>query len=123
MLGETAGILTALGVIYYSINKAIKDLSKKNTSDTNKLATIINNMDYNQSKTYLTDFLADVNRGIPKSDTQICRAYEVYDHYIKDLEGNSYVRTEWARLMKGVDQYGRNNSRESHECDHEQYNR
>lgn len=60
----------------------------------------IRDMDYNNCKTYLTDFLADVSQGIPKTEIQRLRACEVYQHYMKDLKGNTYVEKEWNRLMK-----------------------
>ncbi len=45
-------------------------------------------------KTYLTDFLSDIENKQPKSDIQIKRAYEIYEEYT-NLKGNSYVHSKW----------------------------
>lgn len=70
----------------------------------NKLNTIddrIDKLDKNQCKNYLTEFLEDVKNGIPKSDIQVQRATEVYDHYINDLHLNTYIHDNWEKYMKG----------------------
>lgn len=73
-----------------------------------KLNTIddrIDKIDKNECKNYLTEFLEDIKNGVPKSDIQVQRATEVYDHYINDLHLNTYIHDGWERYMKG----GRNN--------------
>ena len=57
-------------------------------------------MDLNNSKCYLVNFLTDIENGIKKDDVQIQLAYEIYDHYVKDLKGNSYIHDKWDKLMK-----------------------
>lgn len=69
-----------------------------------KLNTIdnrIDKIDKNECKNYLTEFLEDIKNGVPKSDIQIQRATEVYDHYINDLHLNTYIHDGWERYMKG----------------------
>lgn len=72
-----------------AINKAFKPVYKR-----------IDKMDFNQSKNYLTEFLADVKNGIEKDENQIARATEVYDYYTNKLNGNSYIHTGWEKYMK-----------------------
>ena len=48
-------------------------------------------------KTFLTDFLSDIEQGIPKTEIQIKRAYEVFEEYI-NLHGNSYIHDKWEVL-------------------------
>lgn len=60
----------------------------------------IDELDVNQSKNYLVTFLKSVEKGEIMDDVEIQRAYEVYDHYIKDLKGNSYIHDKWEKLMK-----------------------
>ena len=48
---------------------------------------------------FLVNFLADVENGDEKDDVQTKRACEVYDHYVKDLHGNSYIHDKWTRVM------------------------
>lgn len=50
-------------------------------------------------KTYLTDFLSDIENKQSKSDIQIKRAYEIYEEYT-NLKGNSYVHSKWEELEK-----------------------
>ncbi len=50
-------------------------------------------------KDYLVDFLAEVELGIPKDLTQIKRAFEKYDIYIKDLKQNTYVEERWKEVI------------------------
>ena len=56
-------------------------------------------LDKNECKNYLTEFLEDMKKGIEKTDIEKQRATEVYDHYTNDLKLNSYIHTEWERLM------------------------
>lgn len=60
--------------------------------------TRIEEVDMHQCKSYLVEFLADVEQGIDKNDIQMKRAYEVYDHYIK-IGGNSYIKHTWEELI------------------------
>lgn len=50
-------------------------------------------------KTFLTNFLSDVEQGIPKTEIQKRRAYEVYEEYTSK-HGNSYVHDKWEDLRE-----------------------
>lgn len=53
-------------------------------------------------KTFLTDFLSDIEQGIPKTEIQIKRSYEVYEEYT-EKHGNSYIHDKWEELKnKGL---------------------
>lgn len=54
---------------------------------------------YENDKTYLTDFLSEVEAKQPKTEIQKRRAYEIYEEYTK-LNGNSYVHNKWEELVK-----------------------
>ena len=71
------------------INSQLEPINKK-----------IDKIDENQCRNFLVDFLADVEKGIEKDEVQIKRAYEVYEHYTRDLHKNSYIHDKWAKLMK-----------------------
>lgn len=67
-----------------------------------KIKELKNNIDQvrlENDKTYLTDFLSELENGIQKSPIQIKRAYEIYEEYTK-LNGNSYVHSKWEELSK-----------------------
>lgn len=59
----------------------------------------LNNIQLENDKTFLTDFLSDLENGVTKSDIQIKRAYEVYEEYV-GLNGNSYIHNKWEELVK-----------------------
>lgn len=48
-------------------------------------------------KTYLTDFLSEVENGQAKTEIQKKRAYEIYEEYTS-LHGNSYIHDKWEEL-------------------------
>ena len=45
-------------------------------------------------KTFLVNFLSDLEQGISKTDIQKQRAYEVHEEYVNH-NGNSYVHDKW----------------------------
>lgn len=84
-------------------NAVDKKFEKALQPITDKLSTIdkrIDELDKNECKNYLTEFIEDVKNGVEKSDIQIQRATEVYDHYRNDLHGNSYIHDGWQKYVK-----------------------
>ncbi len=88
-----ATFITAVTTIIIAIQKILK----KTFEPINKK---IDNLDLGQARNYLVDFLADVENGVQKDECQVERAYELYDHYTKDLGGNSYIHSKWEKVMK-----------------------
>lgn len=85
--------ITAVGIIVGAVSKIVK---KSMTPIYNK----IDNLDKNQCKAYLVDFLSDLENGIKKDEVQVKLAYEIYDRYTIDLKCNSYIHDKWEKLMK-----------------------
>lgn len=85
--------ITAVTTIIVAIQKILK----KTFEPINKK---IDNLDLGQARNYLVDFLADIENGVQKDECQIERAYELYDHYTKDLHGNSYIHAKWEKVME-----------------------
>jgi hypothetical protein len=48
---------------------------------------------------FLVGFLCDVENGIVKDEVQWKLAHEIYDHYTKELNENSYVHDKWERIV------------------------
>lgn len=71
------------------INKGFEPLNKK-----------IDALDESHCKNYLVNFLKDKEKGEKIDEVIEQRAYEIYDHYVKDLHGNSYIHDKWEKLMK-----------------------
>ena len=78
----------SVGVILANINKIFNPIYKK-----------ITDLEKNQCKNFLVDFLARVENNEKITECQKNRAYEMYDHYIKDLNGNSFIKDKWESLM------------------------
>lgn len=106
-----AGILSALDIIISFINKIKNPIDKVTDKKVQVILAPINQelvniredilrLDKNQCKNYLTEFLEDMEKGVPKTDIEKLRATEVYDHYSEDLHLNSYLHDKWERLMK-----------------------
>lgn len=93
IIGILAGLITSVTTICIFLKKAI---NKGFEPIYNK----IDKLDKNQCMNYLIGYLADLDKGVQKDEVETKRAYEVYDHYIKDLNGNSYIHDKWIRLMK-----------------------
>ena len=90
-----AGIITSSGIIIAFIKKYIdKNLIKP-------IVDKIDNLELEQAKNYLLEFLCDKKQGEPKTEYQIQRAHEVYDRY-KKLNGNSYIKHLWTEVMENV---------------------
>ena len=88
-----AGIITSSGIIIAFIKKYIdKNLTKP-------VLDKIDNLELEQSKNYLLEFLCDVKNGVHKNEYQIQRAHEVYERYTH-LNGNSYIKHLWEKYME-----------------------
>lgn len=85
--------ITAVTTIIVAIQKILKKTFEP-------INTKIDNIDLGQARNYLVDFLADIENGVQKDECQIERAYELYDHYTKDLHGNSYIHAKWGKVME-----------------------
>lgn len=100
MSSIVVALITTLGVI---INSLISNSTNRKVEKIDSIKTEfkkdIDNVKKEQDKTYLTDFLADIENGVLKTDIQIQRAYEIYEEY-KNLHGNSYVHDKWEELVK-----------------------
>lgn len=76
-----------------SINDLKKDM--RAIQEENKKDMLEHTLD--ADKTYLINFLSDLENGIKKTDIQIKRTYEVYERYRKN-GGNSYVHDKWEEV-------------------------
>ena len=85
---KLSSLIVAVGIILTNINKIFNPIYKK-----------MNELEKNQCKNFLVDFLARKENNEKITDSQINRAYEVYDHYSTDLKGNSFIKEKWERLM------------------------
>lgn len=85
---KISSLIVAVGIIVANINKIFSPIYKK-----------ITELEKNQCKNFLVDFLVRLENKEKITDSQINRAYEVYDHYINDLKGNSFIKDKWEKFM------------------------
>ena len=108
---DTAIIVAIIGVIsnlivifanFLITQIQTKKLEKDKQADSIKseLKIEINNFKKEEYKTYLTDFLSELENGGQKSEIQKERAHEIYSEYTEQLKGNSYIHTKWSDLEK-----------------------
>ena len=88
-------------ILTTEVEKKFEEALKPINEKLEVIDTRIDKLDKNECKNYLTEFLEDIKNGVPKSDIQIQRATEVYDHYINDLHLNTYIHDSWEKYMKG----------------------
>lgn len=93
-----ASVITAFGVISIFLKKYFDKIVNRIKDP---ILSEIRAMDKSQSMNYLIEFLADIRNGIHKSEYQRARAHEVYRHYQEDLHGNSYIKENWDKYMRG----------------------
>lgn len=89
-LGVIVSLATFIGIILGGIKWFL----------TKPIIDKIDCMDKSQCMNYLVEFLNDVKNGENKNEFQLARAHEVYEHYTKDLKGNSYIHKLWEEVMK-----------------------
>lgn len=80
-------------VISKDTNKKVGSISDLKEDFTKQMQLHILESD----KTYLTDFLSEVENGQVKTEIQKKRAYEIYEEYTS-LHGNSYIHDKWEEL-------------------------
>lgn len=99
--------ITALGTIINTV------ISKKTNKKIENINDINNKLDFmrkeskedmlehtiDADKTYLINFLSDLENGVPKTEVQIKRTYEIYERYVNN-GGNSYVHDKWEEVKK-----------------------
>ena len=93
LIGIIAGLITSVTVICTFLKSAID-------KGFEPIRNEIKMLDVNQCKNFLVTFLKAVEKGEVMDEVETQRAYEVYDHYVKDLQGNSYIHAKWEKLMK-----------------------
>lgn len=89
--------LVAFGTATFTIVKAVKSAIAKGFEP---IEQKIDKVDMNATKNYLVQTIVDVDRNGNIDPTNKVRFYEQFEHYQKDLGGNSYIKDEVERLKK-----------------------
>jgi coenzyme F420-reducing hydrogenase alpha subunit len=62
------------------------------------IQTQLKTVDMENTKNFLTTEIASLKRGEVKSEIEMQRFKEEYDHYINALKGNTYIKEEYEKL-------------------------
>lgn len=89
--------ITAISTIGVILQALISNSNKKKLDTINALDAKINQAILSSEKTYLADFMADLEKGETKTQEQIKRAYEIKEQY-NALGGDSYIDSQWDKL-------------------------
>ena len=98
-LGQVGATLAFLVGLISSIKYIFSLFSKRIDKILNPLVKRIDVLELQSIKTYLTNFISDVEHNVPKSQIQRLNAHELYDRYTI-LGGNSYIHEHWEQLLK-----------------------
>lgn len=96
-IGQVIIYLSTIIIAVTTIITALKSVFKKAI---NPIEVKINELDKNQCKAFLVEYLCDIENGEKKDEVQTKLAYEIYDRYTKELLCNSYIHDKWERIMK-----------------------
>lgn len=110
-LGQVSGILvfcitlvgalsTTASYLKKALNNAFKPLNEKLDNIEKTLGEKIDKVDKNATMNYLVRCFNDVDRDIKLDSASVKRLKEQYEHYIKDLNGNTYIHDEYERLKR-----------------------
>lgn len=89
-------LITVIGTI---VNTIISKKTNKKVDCITELRNDFKEHILDSDKTYLINFLSELENEIKKSDVQVKRAYEIYERYTNN-GGNSYVHDRWEEAKK-----------------------
>lgn len=97
-------LIGGIGILLNYLKKALKNLFKEELEpikeQVSKNNQLIQEVDMNATKNYLSKCFNDIRKGQQLSEANIQRIYEQMEHYSK-MGGNSYIHKEFDDLKKG----------------------
>lgn len=99
VVGLIRGVQELKKSIKEFLEKLLADHFKEVNNKLNDMQTSITALDKQSCKNFLVRYLADIERGNIIYDSERQRFWEEYDHYIKDLGENSFIK-EWVARLK-----------------------
>jgi len=99
IVGLIRGVQELKKSIKEFLEKLLADQFKEVNNKLNDMQSSINVLDKQACKNFLVRYLADIERGNIIYDSERQRFWEEYDHYIKDLGENSFIK-EWVARLK-----------------------
>lgn len=103
-LKDIAVFLVAMGGAFFSIWMFLQKGMKKVLEPTNKkideLGRKIDKVDKNATMNFIVSCFNTIETGTKLDGVSMMRLKEQYEHYIKDLNGNTYIHDEYEKFKK-----------------------
>lgn len=99
IVGLIRGVQELKKSIKEFLEKLLADQFKEVNDKLTDMQSSITVLDKQACKNFLVRYLADIERGNIIYDSERQRFWEEYDHYIKDLGENSFIK-EWVARLK-----------------------
>lgn len=99
IVGLIGGVNYLKNAIKESIKKFLDDQFKGINGKLDTMQSSIRTLDVQVTKNFLVRYLSDVEREDVIYDAEKQRFWEEYDHYIKDLGENSFIK-EWVHNLQ-----------------------
>ena len=94
-IGIIVAIVGGFGALYVKLKDLIVKVIKEQLAP---FADTLRKIDKETCKNFIVRCIADIERGESMSETELERFKEQYDHYIKDLKGNTYIKDKVEKL-------------------------
>ena len=93
MMAWGIGLVGATITIVKSVQKVIKSAFEP-------IETKIDKVDKNATMNYIVARMDEIDKGTKLDGVAKMRFVEQYEHYTKDLKGNTYIHDEYERLKR-----------------------
>ena len=88
-IGFVGATITIINAVKKAIETGFKPVNDK-----------IASVDKNATMNYLVDKMSDIDNGLKLEGVARKRFIDEYEHYTKELNGNTYIKEEYDRLKK-----------------------
>ena len=93
-------LITGVKYLLNEFKKALEHALKPTNDKIDKIDNKVDKVDKNATMNYIVRCFNDMDRGIKLDSAALMRLKDQYEHYIKDLNGNTYIHDEYERLKK-----------------------
>lgn len=94
-------LITGVKFLLNEMKKVFETVLKPTNDKIDDLNKKVDKVDKNATMNYLVRCIDDIDRGNGLDKTARKRFIEQYEHYIKDLNGNTYIKEEFERIKRG----------------------
>lgn len=100
IIGLIGSMCTLANYLKKVLEKTFRPTNDKIDKMEKTLSSKIDKVDKNATMNYIVRCFNDVDRGISLDSASKMRLKDQYEHYVRDLNGNTYIHDEYERLKK-----------------------